>query len=317
MAPFIIKSPKFRYRSKIAAFDYDWTLIKPKSQAKIPKSVDDWQWLDEKIPQILKNFYNKGFCIVVFTNQTKQWKIDQIKNVMNVLEIPFIVYIGMDKGDQKPNTIMFDHFTKDKKWDKKQSFFVGDALGRKCDWSNMDKIFANSIGIQVKSPEEIFNIDYFGDNQKTPQSELNNVKLSSLDNQEVIITTGYPGSGKSTLMKNIFGSIDRYVILHGDDLKTSKKMIKAAIPHLNNGKSIIFDATNPSKEKRSEYITFIKQEFPTIKIRCVHISTSIEESMKRNKQRPEKEIVPNVVFYIYRKKFQQPSEDEGCDVITI
>ncbi len=316
MAPFIIKSPKFRYRSKIAAFDYDWTLIKPKSQAKIPKTIDDWQWLDPNIPRFLENFYNKGFCIVVFTNQTKQWKIDQIKNVMNLLPIPYIVYIGMDKIDQKPNTIMFDHFSKDKKWDKKQSFFTGDALGRKCDWSNMDKIFANSIGINVKSPEEIFNIDYFDDKSKALQVEVNS-KLLPLDKQEVIILTGYPGSGKTTLMNNIFGSIDRYVILHGDDLKTSKKMIKTAIPHLKNGKSIIFDATNPSKQKRSEYITFIKQDFPAIKIRCVHISTSIEESMKRNKQRPEKEIVPNVVFYIYRKKFQQPSEDEGCDVITI
>ncbi len=318
MAPTIIKVNKFRFRSKIAAFDYDWTLIKPKSIARIPKNIDDWQWIVPDVPRIIKNYYDNGYCIVIFTNQSKQWKIDQIKNVTNTLNIPLAIYIGIDKEDQKPNTIMFDTFVNNKKWDNKKSFFVGDALGRKCDWSNTDKVFADSIGISVKTPEEIFKIDYTKINNSN-QNILNNStnEIVPLKQQEVVITIGYPASGKTTLVNKTFGNNDRYVIIHGDDYKTSKKMIQVSLKYLKDGKSIIFDATNPTKEKREEYIQFIKTNFPNVIIRCVHLSTSIEEAMSRNKTRPENEKVPDIVFYIYRKKFQQPSNDEGCQVITI
>ena len=43
-----------------------------------------------------------------------------------------------------------------KKWDKNKSFYVGDALGRKEDWSDVDKKFAENIGIKYYSPDEIF-----------------------------------------------------------------------------------------------------------------------------------------------------------------
>lgn len=76
-------------------------------------------------------------------------------------------------------------------------------------------------------------------------------------------------------------------------------MIKAAKPLIKIGKSIVFDATNPSKEKRGEYIKLAKEY--NIKIRCIHISTSMDEALFRNNQRPKEHIVPKIVYYIYRK----------------
>ena len=66
-------------RTKLAAFDYDWTLVKPKNDRTFPKDVDDWEFLYSNVTEFLKNYHDKGYMIVIFTNQTKEWKIDQIK----------------------------------------------------------------------------------------------------------------------------------------------------------------------------------------------------------------------------------------------
>ena len=121
----IVQSPSFRYRKKVAAFDYDHTLVKPKN-GTFPKDVDDWMWLRPNVPSIVKQYYAKGYCIVIFTNQTKKWKETQIKNVLSTLDIPFRAYIGYDKTLKKPNTFMFDQFKKDS-LDYGVSFYVGDG----------------------------------------------------------------------------------------------------------------------------------------------------------------------------------------------
>ena len=68
----------FRFRSKVAAFDFDWTLCRPASGATFPKDVADWTWLRPNVPDVVRDTYARGYCIVVFTNQTKAWKRDQI-----------------------------------------------------------------------------------------------------------------------------------------------------------------------------------------------------------------------------------------------
>lgn len=303
-----VKLNKFRLRSKIAAFDYDWTLVKPKSGGTFPKNEDDWQWLRSSVPTTLENYYKKGFCIVVFTNQTKDWKTIQIEKSLNTLNLPMLILIATDKIDHKPATNMYDKFVKNDKIKLKSSFFVGDALGRPNDWSNTDKLFAESIGFPIKTPEEIFPFDV----HKIDNKDTDNISQE----QELVVLVGYPGSGKSHFSNCYFGKNDKYIILHGDELKTSTKMIKAAKPFIKNGKCIVFDATNPSKEKRKEYIDLAK-EFKLL-IRCIHVATSFEESLYRNNQRPKEKIVPKIVYHIYRKKFDLPTEEEGFNsVITL
>jgi bifunctional polynucleotide phosphatase/kinase len=301
----IIKLNKYRFRNKIAAFDYDWTLVKPKSNGTFPKNIDDWEWLRPNVPDILKNYYKNGYSIMVFTNQSKFWKIDQIKLVLDTLKIPIIVAIATDKSEYKPNPQMFNDIVS-KEWNKSKSFFVGDALGRPNDWSDTDKLFANTIGINIKTPEEIFPFE-----QKSVSSSN---KIKKVNHQEIIILTGYPGSGKSTIAKNIFEPKD-YIIINGDELKTSKNMVKKAIPLLKNGKSIVFDATNPTIEKRAEYIQLAKQN--NISSRCIYVSTSMDESIARNNLREKDKIVPKIVYYKFRKVFQEPTEKEGCEVIKM
>jgi bifunctional polynucleotide phosphatase/kinase len=149
------------FRTKIAMIDYDGTLVNPKQGRRFPKNVADWQWTHESVPAVLRETYDKGFMIVVCTQQSKPWKLDQIRDVLEPLNIPMYVSIALDKADYKPSTALFDAVVpaekeKHKQWARDTSFMVGDALGRTGDWSDCDRAFAEALGVAWKSPEDFF-----------------------------------------------------------------------------------------------------------------------------------------------------------------
>ena len=110
MPPHIVKIGKFRLRQKMAMFDYDWTLVKPLSNGIFSKDLDDWRWMTDKVPEVLQKYYEKGFCIVIVSNQTKntEMKLQQITNVLSTLKIPSLISVGYEDNDKKPNRTMFD-----------------------------------------------------------------------------------------------------------------------------------------------------------------------------------------------------------------
>jgi bifunctional polynucleotide phosphatase/kinase len=159
------------------------------------------------------------------------------------------------------------------------------------------------MNLKFYVPEEIFDAE--------PMKPIK--KISIPDHKEIIIMIGYPGSGKSTLAKEQFASRGYYLV-DGDLLKTAKAMIKDAREHPDQ--SIIFDATNGTRERRQFYIDYGKEI--GLPVRCIWVNTSIEKALDRVKKR-EQEIgvkIPAVVLYLYRKKFEEPTTDE-CEVIKI
>lgn len=308
MSPTIYNINNAVHREKMAAFDYDWTLVNPKDGKTFPSNIEDWVWLDPNIPEKIKKYYEDGFMIAVFTNQSKSWKHEQIKIVAKILDIPIFIVVATDKCDYKPNTVLFNILVGNHKINKEESFFVGDALGRKGDFSDSDKVFAENIGIRVFSPESIFNAE-------TAHIEFPTIPLPiSAKSPEIIIMVGYPGSGKSTIAKNICKN-ERYICIEGDKYKTSAKMIKASLPHISEKKSIIFDATNSSIKKRKEYTEFAKKVNYTVS--CIYVSTSLEIAYKRNKSRDYEKQVPKIAYSVYSKYFEQPNEIEGYKLIVV
>ena len=304
MPPRIVKIGKFRLRGKMAMFDYDWTLVKPLSNGTFSKSLDDWRWITEKVPEILEKYYDKGYCIVIISNQTKNtdMKLQQITNVLSSLKIPSLISVGYEDIDKKPNRTMFDLIIKTKKIDMKKSFFVGDALGRQGDWSDSDKKFAENINIKkIYSPDDLFSI--------TNEKEI---VIKQYDKQEIVVLVGYPGSGKTTIA-NTFDP-KRYKVINGDIFKNSKAMIKESEKYIKANYSIIFDATNPSIEKRKEYIDFANSK--NIPIRCINVETDIATAMFRNNKRDK--VIPKITYYVFRKKYIKPTIEEGFyNVINI
>lgn len=304
MSPHIIKIGKFRLREKMAMFDYDWTLVKPISNGTFSKSLDDWKWITEKVPEILQNYYDKGYCIIIISNQTRntEMKLQQITNVLSTLKIPSLIAVGYEDIDKKPNRTMFDLIKKNKKIDMNKSFYVGDALGRQGDWSDSDKKFAENINIkQIYSPDDLFAI-----------TNDEKIIIKEYDKQEIIVLVGYPGSGKTTIA-NTFDT-KKYMVINGDIFKTSKKMIKESEKYIENNYSIIFDATNPSIEKRKEYIDFANSK--NIPIRCINVETDITTAMFRNNKRDK--VIPKITYYVFRKKYVKPTIEEGFyEIISI
>ena len=292
----ILKHKGFRFRQKIAGLDYDHTIVKPKSNSTFSKSVDDWMYIRENVKQIIQKLYRQGYSIVIFTNQSKKFKSEQIKNALDSLETPYKAYIMFNKEIKKPNPLVFFQHIQDKKISD-DSFYAGDALGRENDWSDSDKLFAINCGLKYISPEEIF-----------PFKQKKKIKLKYEVGQELVLMVGYPGSGKSTFAKKYFDK-NNYVILSGDILKTEAKIVKSLKQNLNDGKSVVIDATNPSKKKRAVFIQIAKER--KIFVRVVHITTSFEESLLQNNNRDIK--VPKIAFYVYRKNFEEPSKEEGID----
>lgn len=297
-----IDNPEFR--EKMAAFDYDWTLVNPKEGNTFPKNIDDWKWLYENIPNKIKKYYNDNFMIVIFTNQSKQWKYEQILLVIEEIDIPMFVVVATDKEYYKPNPYIFDRFIKDNKINYELSFFVGDALGRKADFSNSDKLFAENIGIRSISPEEFFK----------EEEIINSTNILLSNEPEIIIMVGFPGSGKSTIAKQICKN-ENYILIEGDVYKNSNKMIKKSLEFILQNKSIIFDATNSSIKKRQEYILFAQKY--NYNVKCIHVTTSLDISYKRNKNREEIKQVPKIAYHVYKKYYEEPTEKEGFILIKI
>jgi len=298
----IIKLDSTINHSKYAIFDFDWTLVKPKDNRKFPININDWQYTRNSVPNVIQK-YKLDHHIIIVTDQTKLWKIDQIKLVLDDLELKNNTTVIIGGKTHKPNTSLFLKVFPDYK-SINTIFYVGDAAGRKDDWSDCDKEFAKNLNILFMVPEEIFPLDQI----ETPEIPIS-------ENKEVIIMIGYPGSGKTTIAKKICENNNSYHIVSGDEFKTTSKMIKDAITNIN--KSIIFDSTAGTKEKRSEFINFAKKN--NLPIRSIWVQTSFDISMERNKQRSliTNIKIPDIAYYVYRKKFEEPTEDEGFSLIKI
>lgn len=315
-------SSDFIYTSKLLALDYDHTLVKPKDGKTFPANVADYEMLfaTNVIYDTLKEYTDNGYCIVIFTNQSKPWKITQIKNVFrDDIQLPYKCFAGINKTHQKPSSTMFElylaqcnAFISGLDYDK--SLYVGDALGRKGDWSDSDMLFAVNCKLKYTSPEDFFVSETL---QKSTFTTDNLIELNDL--QELVVNVGYPASGKTTY-SNQYKTIvaprkHTYVVLHGDDLKTETKIKKSMKDALLTHNSVVIDATNSNKKKRQVFIELARKLVPNIHIKIIWFTTDISKCMERNMLR---EIaVPKIAFYMYRKHFEEPTQDEIGNYGTI
>jgi bifunctional polynucleotide phosphatase/kinase len=299
------------FRPKMAAFDFDWTLVCPKDGKTFPTGVDDWTWLFPTVVDKIKSYYNDRYMIVIFTNQSKEWKQEQIQLVGKQIGIPLFIVVAFSKEEYKPSLAMYNSFIdsfiikNDSILNKTESFFVGDALGRPTDFADSDRKFAENIGIPYYSPEAIFH-------EKTPFS-IHQIQPST--HKEIVIMVGYPGSGKTTISRELCKN-ENYIHIEGDVYKTQPKMLKVSLEFIKENKSIVFDATHSSKKKREVYVEFAKKH--GYNVRCIHVSTGFDESYKRNRLRDEDKQIPKIAFSVYKKHFEPPcKEEEGFELIEI
>lgn len=316
-------------KCNIAAFDLDYTLIKPKSGRKFPKDKNDWKFLFDNIIDYLHSL--KDYSIILFTNQSRfnDNIIEKIDNIIEKINLDIHVFISSGKDYyRKPMTGMWEELMSiNPNIDLNNSFYCGDAAGRKNDFSASDYYFANNIGIKFILPEVLFKSDNF-DFEKLKY----NYKLTSKfdkyitdietkipisnkkERNELVFMIGYPGSGKSYITKKL-----NYIIINQDTLKTKSKCVSCCKEAMKKNKNIVIDNLNYSISSRKSYFDLAKKN--NYYIRCIIIDNDIDFCMHMNYCRTqmshgEKKLIPNVVYYTMRKKYEEPTNVNQIDKYT-
>lgn len=139
---------------KIAAFDFDDTLIATKSGLKFARGEDDWRWWHQSVPTRLKQLHAEGFALVIISNQAAvslksdpktpkdgMRSLNNLKGkataVFKALDLPMSLYAATEYDNfRKPRTGMWTQLrrdyglSRDGDVDLEGSVFVGDAAGR-------------------------------------------------------------------------------------------------------------------------------------------------------------------------------------------
>ncbi len=134
--------------------------------------------------------------------------------------------------------------------------------------------------------------------------------------QVMIVLTGSPASGKSTLVKLLCGAIPSLACYSGDELKT--RLEKSVKDGLKAGKSVLIDSTNPSKESRKKWIDMAKAAGAT----PISVYIPYDEEMTHHLQhfRIEEsegavEALPEIAIRVFKSKYERPYKVEGFEAV--
>jgi DNA 3'-phosphatase len=125
--------PPIPIRSKVAAFDLDWTLSYGE-YAMYPHDPKDIVILPYR-RRILEKYFKQGYTLMILTNQKaskglQPSKVERVTNALKMLNLPIFTFIACGEDEfRKPNTgawTMLELEAKKQgvKLDKKKSFFL-------------------------------------------------------------------------------------------------------------------------------------------------------------------------------------------------
>jgi len=312
---------------KMAGFDLDYTIIKTKSGNIFPKNKDDWLLLNDQIkPKLLELSNDLEYIIVIFSNQKGLNKLklsvhdfeDKIDNIRKLLDINFIFLAALeDDIYRKPRIGMFDYLKSDLgiKINKQDSFYVGDMAGRKNDKYDTDLKFALNLEITFMTPEEYF-LDNSNEEKKLSGYKLDNFSKNTkinikLKEKNMIIISGYPGSGKSCLAKKFAGESN---LFSKDYL--GKQFYKKLEEAMVNNQPVVVEGLYVENNSRKELKNIaLKYKYSTT---YILVKTSYELAFHLNLFRSlyqNKNRVPEIVYIKYKKNFEYPKESDWNKII--
>lgn len=322
----------FVLKSKIACFDIDSTIIKTKSGKTFATNKNDWIFFNDNVPKKLQKI-KKTHSIIFITNQSglkSKEKMDdwqqKISDVCKKLNVNLRVYCSIQKDVFRKPCPTFINMIKselDKKLDY-ESYYCGDAAGRKNDFSDTDYKFAVNANLEFYVPEQIFCDEEYDTSQicttyinHDKKDKKNKKFIPETKKKELILMVGFPGSGKSKyVVENIVPH--GYIRINQDTLKTKQKCIKETKNAIINKKNIVIDNLNYDIKTRKEYIDIAKSN--NYNVRCLIMTTSRALSIHNMLHRTyisngAVNRIQDVVYNMMSKNYVKPTIDEGIDNI--
>lgn len=347
----LVRNSASKGRSKIAAFDFDHTIVTTKSGNVFPRDPDDWDIMwPGKVKSKLKQLHEDGYKLLIISNQNgieaKKVTVQQfqakIESAISKLGVPVQVLAApRSTATRKPAPGMWIAFEQlyngGVAVDYTNSFYVGDAAGRTAGWdpgnkkrkdfSSSDREFAHNIGVTFHTPEAFF----LGHKEST-QWNWKSFNMSSYiaeklplihgdkklisAHQEMIIMVGYPGSGKSSFCKRHLNSYERVNL---DELKSYSKCVAVIERSLLGSESVVVDNTCPDVSSRKRYIELAEKH--KIPVRCFVMNTTLEHAKHNNRFRRIAESgaqVPGIAFNTFKSRYKAPCVTEGLsDVLFV
>lgn len=160
--------PEF-YPEQLYIFDIDHTIIKPKQHRKFPINKNDFIWLNNQVPVKLNKIKHPVFISNQKRLKNQPFILERILLSLKQLKNPDLeIFIASeDNLFRKPNIGIFEQFIFPKLKPKTKIYYIGDAAGRKKDFSDTDRKFSYNIhlflafknadiSIQFLTPEEFF-----------------------------------------------------------------------------------------------------------------------------------------------------------------
>ncbi|MCJ1358282.1 MAG: hypothetical protein MMC33_008281 [Icmadophila ericetorum] len=298
-------------RRKIAAFDFDSTLIKTSSGNVFGKNAADWKWWDAAVPGVLRQLHADGYLLVIVSNQggislrsdPKTIKSDtkrlqdfktKVSVVFSQFEFPISLYAATSRDKyRKPRSGMWSALLEDFDLDDgdgpdlPKSLFVGDAAGRlargsiKADFSSSDRDIAANIGIAFHTPEEFFLNESAQPFTRTfePAAYLcsaitkETAPLVPFDKKYPLDIVMFCGSPASGKSTFYWEKLEPlgYTRINQDTLKTRDRCLKKAEEELSIGTSVTIDNTNADPETRTVWVALARKF--AIPIRCVYFTS--------------------------------------------
>ena len=244
------------------------------------------------------------------------------------LEIKFDVVMAVKKDRyRKPATGMLEFYIEKKGYTGNISDikYIGDAAGRPRDHSCDDRKYAYNTGMRFETPEKYFldhddttwdwncgkpyfdPVDYINKTLTMPKIEHSSF--------EMVILVASPASGKSTFAKEYYPN---YVYVNQDTLGTRKKCLKLTEESLKNKKSVIIDNTNPSNVERKEFIELANKYNAKVKIIEMLTDALLSKHLDAYRAKTtDKQMLPDVVFNVFKKRYVKPTTDECSEILTI
>lgn len=351
-----------RTSTHIVALDVDSTVITTKSGKKFAENESDWKlWHPTAVTATLKRYYEAGYRVALISNQggvaagrvQVSDLMQKMKAVSEKTEVPCEVMLSIgDDLFRKPRPGCWMMLVRDNGGLEpvlSECLYVGDAAGRpqeggrKKDFSASDIKFAINSKIPFATPEQFFlnsridihcnrNRAELGRNftslleeaarvgERTETKSADNTSAGSSE-KEVVVLVAPPASGKSTLCRL---HLPEHVRVNQDTLKTLDKCLKEARKALEEGKSVVVDATNTKSAARQQWIQLARAtgarvrciEIVISKDLCFHLNAFRACNEEGTAEEKARDLLTAQVLHSMFKYYEKPTLQEGFDSIT-